>query len=126
MVKIGLVNFVNKKELSKALMNREDSLKYFNYDLTLFQEGAQAMKFDPEVFNCEYMSHHYGHQSIDIRIQNPCDYGFVPYKLKNRSYSMLLKEYRYYQLNYLNPEKMKDFKHVDQLKKGQIFFGVNF
>lgn len=72
------------------------------------------------------MAEHYGDQKIDIRIQNPCDYGFAPYKLKNRSYSMLLKDYHFYQLNYHNCEKMKEFKHVDQLRKGQIFFGVNF
>ena len=49
---------------------------------------------------------------MDIRIQNPCDYGFKPNLLKNRSYSMPLKDYRFYQLNVGNPEKMKNFKHL--------------
>ena len=58
------------------------------------------------------MSDHYGNQKMDIRIQNPCDFGFKPHLLKNRSYTMTLKDYRFYQLNYSNPYKMKDFKHT--------------
>ena len=123
---VGLVNFVQKNELEKVLKNREESLKYFNFDLTLFQEGAQAMGFNNDIFNSEHMAKHYGDQKIDIRIQNPCDYGFIPYRLKNKSFSMFLKDYRYYQMNYEDPAKMSIFKHVDQLKNGQIFFGVNF
>lgn len=39
---------------------------------------------------------------------------------------MTLGEYRFYQMNFLDVSKMKNFKHVDQLGKGQVFFGVNF
>ena len=39
---------------------------------------------------------------------------------------MALGEYRFYQLNHMDPEKMKTFKHFDKLGKGQVFFGVNF
>jgi len=39
---------------------------------------------------------------------------------------MTLGEYRFYQLNYLDAEKMKGFKHSPELGKGQVFFGVNF
>lgn len=54
------------------------------------------------------------------------DYGFKPSKLKNKGYEMTLGDYRYYQLNYTDPEKMKSFKHIGELGKGQVFFGVNF
>lgn len=101
-------------------------LSHFDYDLTLFQEGAEAIGIDKYIFNLDYMCEHYKKQLIDIRIQNPLDYGFKPAKLKNKSYSMLLGDYRFYQLNYRSVEGMKDFKHLDQLGKGQIFFGVNF
>jgi hypothetical protein len=46
------------------------------------------------------MCEHYKKDKIDIRIQNPLDYGFRPSKLKNKKYSMLLGDYRFYQLNY--------------------------
>jgi hypothetical protein len=72
------------------------------------------------------MCKHYGNQKIDIRIQNPLDFGFRPSKLKNKRYEMLLKDYRFYQLNFLDTAKMNTFKHTDQLGKGQVFFGVNF
>ncbi len=39
---------------------------------------------------------------------------------------MTLGEYRFYQMNFLDVSKMKNFKHADQLGKGQVFFGVNF
>lgn len=39
---------------------------------------------------------------------------------------MTLGEYRFYQLNFLDPAQMKTFKHSEFLGKGQIFFGVNF
>lgn len=39
---------------------------------------------------------------------------------------MPLGDYRFYQLNYKSIEGMRNFKHLDQLSKGQIFFGVNF
>jgi len=39
---------------------------------------------------------------------------------------MPLGDYRFYQLNCRNAEGMKNFKHLDHLGKGQIFFGVNF
>lgn len=39
---------------------------------------------------------------------------------------MTLGEYRFYQLNFHDPTEMAKFKHVDQLGKGQVFFGVNF
>lgn len=84
------------------------------------------MKFDEKIFNCEYMADHYGNQKMDIRVQNPCDYGFKPHLLKNKSYSMPLKDYRFYQLNLQNAEKMKNFKHLEYIKDGHIFFGVNF
>lgn len=54
------------------------------------------------------------------------DYGFQVSKLANKKYSMPLGDYRFYQLNCKNVEGMKNFKHLDQLGKGQIFFGVNF
>jgi hypothetical protein len=72
------------------------------------------------------MCEHYKKDKIDIRIQNPLDYGFKPSKLKNKKFVMLLGDYRFYQLNYRSTEGMKNFKHLDQLGKGQIFFGVNF
>lgn len=72
------------------------------------------------------MCEHYKKENIDIRIQNPLDYGFKPAKLKNKKYEMTLGEYRFYQLNYLDADKMKGFKHSPELGKGQVFFGVNF
>lgn len=51
-------------------------MKYFLYDLTLFQEGAKGLKIDEKKFNLEYMGHHYRKNKMDIRIQRPCDYGF--------------------------------------------------
>ena len=72
------------------------------------------------------MGRHYGNQSIDIRIQNPCDYGFNPKKLKNKAYSMPLKDYRFYQMNFHDAEEMKNFPHLKELSPKQIFSGVNF
>lgn len=72
-------------------------MKYFLYDTTLFQEGADGLEIDKFIFNLEYMSMHYANQSIDIRIQNPCDYGFRPKKLKNKPYQMQLSDYKFYQ-----------------------------
>lgn len=72
------------------------------------------------------MCKHYGKQKIDIRIQNPLDYGFKPSKLKNKRYEMTLGEYRFYQQNFMDASVMKNFKHTEQLGKGQVFFGVNF
>lgn len=123
---MGVVNFIDQNELKGVFKNKKESLKYFNYDLTLFQEGAEAIKYDKNIFNCEYMCNYYGEQKIDIRIQNPCDFGFYPYKMKNKPFSMLLKDYRYYQKHYNNKEMMEKFVHIEHLKKGQVFFGVNF
>jgi hypothetical protein len=39
---------------------------------------------------------------------------------------MFLKDYRFYQLNFLDPVQMNNFKHTSQLGPGQVFFGVNF
>ncbi len=52
MYNLGIVNFVDKNELREVLKEKNESLKYFNFDLTLFQEGAEAMKFDKNIFNC--------------------------------------------------------------------------
>lgn len=123
---MGLINFVDKTALRDNIHDKKFGLTYFNYDLTLFQEGAQGLDFDPEIFCLSHMSDHYRDETIDIRIQNPLDYGFKPSKLKNKKYKMTLGEYRFYQENYLDPNKMKGFKHIECLGKGQIFFGVNF
>lgn len=40
MYQLGLVNFVSKQELAKYVNDKIWGLNYFNYDLTLFQEGA--------------------------------------------------------------------------------------
>ena len=120
------MNFVDKKELGKALESRENGLNYFLHDLTLFQEGAEAMGFNKNIFNCKYMAEHYGNQKMDIRIQNPCDFGFNPYRMKNKSFNMFVKDYFEYQEIYENPDKMKEYIHIQHLKKGQVFFGVNF
>lgn len=71
--------------------------------MTLFQEGAEALGIDKQIFNPEYMCEHYKKEIIDIRIQNPMDYGFQISRLKNKKYEMTLGEYRYYQLNCQNP-----------------------
>ena len=65
-------------------------------------------------------------QKMDIRIQNPCDFGFNPYRMKNKSFNMFVKDYFEYQEIYENPDKMKEYIHIQHLKKGQVFFGVNF
>lgn len=39
---------------------------------------------------------------------------------------MTLGEYRFYQQNFMDASVMKNFKHAEQLGKGQVFFGVNF
>jgi hypothetical protein len=57
-------------------------LNYYNFDLTLFKEGAEAIDIDKSIFNLEYMCQHYGKEKIDIRIQNPLDYGFKALQIK--------------------------------------------
>ena len=39
---------------------------------------------------------------------------------------MPLKDYRFYQMNFNEPEEMKNFPHLKELSPKQIFFGVNF
>lgn len=121
-----MVNFISKSQLKSNRFDIQKGIRYFLHDTTLFQEGADALDIDKYIFNLDYMARHYSNQSIDIRIQNPCDYGFNPHKLKNRPYKMTLGEYRFYQQNFLDPKSMASFKHISALTKGQIFFGVNF
>jgi hypothetical protein len=43
---LGLINFVNKEEFRLEKKNKVHGLNYFNYDITLFQEGAQSLGID--------------------------------------------------------------------------------
>lgn len=83
---LGLVNFVDKEQLRTHVKDKKWGLNYFNYDLTLFQQGAEGIDIDKSIFNLDHMCEHYKKQKIDIRIQNPLDYGFKPSKLKNKKH----------------------------------------
>ena len=41
-----MVNFVSKEELAANIDNIKHGLNYFNFDLTLFQEGAEGLNFN--------------------------------------------------------------------------------
>ena len=66
-----------------------------------------------------------GHESVQLRIQNPLDFGFNSFKLINKDDKMTIKEYCEYQKYFEDEGYCKD-KFGDKLKGGKVFFAVNF
>ena len=66
-----------------------------------------------------------GDQFVDIRIQNPMDYGFNVEKIVNKAHQMTIEMYCAYQQHSKDQTYKK--KHFgDLLDEGKVFFGVNF
>lgn len=71
------------------------------------------------------MKKEYGQETVDLRIQNPMDYGFNYTRMMNKGDKMTVAEYCDYQQIYDNETALKE-KYGDKLKGGKIMFGVNF
>ncbi len=97
----------------------------YDEEVVVFPKGVDELGIKYEDINLTKIQEECGNQSIEVRIQNPMDYGFNIRKFTNISGKMTIKQYCEYQ-KHVNDETYKQKTFGDSLKNGKIYFGVNF